>query len=228
MDNIDGFFDKLKNYYYRRDRIIAFYVLLVVGILFVFLTAFVILVPTPILDVQLSRELQENRNTVFDAYMRFVSWWGINEVAISSISIVVVLCLIKSMVREAIFVALTGLTSIVNFGLKLLVNRSRPTDDLVQIIEEAHNNSFPSGHTAHYVVFFGFLLVVLFRLRSINKWIRAFLGVFFLLLIVSIPFSRMYLGAHWFTDVLAGFFLGFISLAVLLYFYFKKPYDLSK
>ncbi len=132
------------------------------------------------------------------------------------------------MYREAIFVVLTSLTSITNFGLKLLVSRSRPTDDLVQIIEKAHNNSFPSGHTAHYVTFFGFLLVVLFRLRNVNNIVRFVLAVFFLALIVSVPFSRIYLGAHWFTDVIAGFLLGLIFLAVLLYSYFKKPFELKK
>ncbi|MDQ3536595.1 MAG: phosphatase PAP2 family protein [Bacteroidota bacterium] len=160
--------------------------------------------------------------------MKFVSWWGVNEVAITSISLVSFICLIKSMYREAIFVVLTSLTSITNFGLKLLVSRSRPTDDLVQIIEKAHNNSFPSGHTAHYVTFFGFLLVVLFRLRNVNNIVRFVLAVFFLALIVSVPFSRIYLGAHWFTDVIAGFLLGLIFLAVLLYSYFKKPYELKK
>ncbi|MDQ3392978.1 MAG: phosphatase PAP2 family protein [Bacteroidota bacterium] len=184
--------------------------------------------PTSFVDIELSQEIQEYRDPAFDIFMRGVSWFGVNEVAIASIVLVSILSFIYSMKREALFVVLTSITSIITFGLKLLVARTRPSDDFVQIIEVAHNNSFPSGHTAHYVTFFRFLLVLLFRLRKLNPYLRFFFAVLFLLLIVAVPFSRMYLGVHWFTDVLAGFLLGLLILAVLLYFYFRKPYDLKK
>jgi membrane-associated phospholipid phosphatase len=41
-------------------------------------------------------------------------------------------------------------------------------------------------------------------------------------LIFTIPVSRIYLGAHWFTDVLGGFMLGLICLYILSYLYLKK------
>lgn len=228
INYLKPFFQKLETYYYKRDRIIALYVLSIVGIFFIVITTFVILVPTSVLDMELSQEIQENKNPVFDSFMKFVSWWGINEIAIASIILAAFFFMIKKMYREALFIVLTAITSILNFGLKILVARPRPTDDLVNIFERAHNNSFPSGHTAHYVTFFGFLLVLILRLRNMYQWIRFVLAVFFLTLIISVPFSRIYLGVHWFTDVLAGFLLGFIILAVLLYFYFRKPYDLRK
>jgi undecaprenyl-diphosphatase len=228
MHNVQYYLNKLKEYYQKRDRIIALYVLFILGLFFLLLTAFVYFIPPTFIDIELTREIQEEDHPAFDIFMKAVSVFGVNEVAIGSIVGTSILFMVLSMQREAIFILLTSMASVVNFGLKLLVARPRPTEDLVQVFHKAYNNSFPSGHTVHYIVFFGFLVVLLFRLKNMNKFLRAFLIIFFLTLIFSVPFSRVYLGVHWFTDVLAGFLLGLIFLAWLLYFYFKKPYDLKK
>lgn len=222
------YLQKFKAYYRKRDRVIAFYVLIVLGIFFLLLAAFVYLVPPTQLDIEFTREIQEERNPAFDAFMKFVSLFGINVFAIGSVVIAALLFWGFSLKREALFIVYTTLASVLTFGIKLLVARPRPTEDLVQVIQQAHNNSFPSGHVVHYVVFFGFLLVLMFRLRNMNLYLRMALSFFFLLMIFSVPFSRVYLGVHWFTDVLAGFFLGIICLAWLLYFYFRKPFELKK
>ncbi|CAN5505631.1 phosphatase PAP2 family protein [soil metagenome] len=228
MLNIQDFLQKLKEYYQKRDRIIALYVLFILGLFFLLISAFVYFIPTTYLDIELTREIQEDKDPAFDLFMKIVSIFGENQWGIVSIVVTAILFKIFSMQREAIFILLTSVASIVNFGMKMLVARPRPTEDLVQVFKIAHNNSFPSGHTVHYVVFFGFLVVLLFRLKKLNKYLRILLGIIFLTLIFSVPFSRVYLGVHWFTDVLAGFFLGLIFLAWLLYFYFKKPYELKK
>lgn len=67
--------------------------------------------------------------------------------------------------------------------------------------------SFPSLHTA---LSFAVAFVVYF----INKnW-----GVFFLVLALSIGFSRIYVGVHWPSDIIAGFFLAFVSFISSKYF----------
>jgi membrane-associated phospholipid phosphatase len=72
------------------------------------------------------------------------------------------------------------------------------------------------------VVFFGFLLLLMYQLENIIKVIRYIVGVISIFFIFSIPFSRIYLGAHWFTDVLGGFLLGLLSLYLLSWLYLRK------
>ncbi|MFB9292286.1 phosphatase PAP2 family protein [Persicitalea jodogahamensis] len=199
----------------------AIYIVSGLALLFLLLTAFVALLPTTFIDLEFSEELQEDHSPLLDMLMKFVSWFGTRWVAISMAVGTALAFLLMRFRREALFMMLTMLSSVVAFGIKVLVNRPRPTEDLVRIVSKAENQSFPSGHTTFYVAFFGFLIFLLFRLRQIPSLIRWTVGSFSLLLILSVPFSRVYLGDHWFTDVVAGFVLGLISLVLLIYGYFR-------
>ncbi len=117
---------------------------------------------------------------------------------------------------------LTMLSGLISTIIKWLVNRPRPTEDLVRVVGKNAQQSFPSGHVLFYVMFFGFLVLLMLRLQSINKTIRVLVSVVCLFLIFTIPFSRIYLGAHWFTDVLGGFLLGIICLYGFGYIYLEQ------
>ncbi len=207
---------------FQNSRKKAVYVVLSLSLLFLLLTAFVALLPMTFIDLEFSEEVQEDNFPLLDALMRGVSWFGTQWVAISLTLGTALVFLLAGLRREALFLSLTLLSSVLNFGIKLLVDRPRPTEDLVRIVVKAQHQSFPSGHTVYYVTFFGFLIFLLFRLRQIPPAVRWSVGVFSLLLVLAVPFSRVYLGNHWFTDVVAGFVLGLISLVVLIYLYFKS------
>jgi undecaprenyl-diphosphatase len=85
--------------------------------------------------------------------------------------------------------------------LKGVFERARP--ELFDSGYTAPFYSFPSGHAAIAVGFYGTLTLILaYRLRGFARWAVAIGGV---LLVLLIGFSRLYLGVHYPTDVLAGF-----------------------
>lgn len=211
---------QLKYLDFQPSRKKALYLVLGLTILFLLLTAFVYLLPTTFIDIEFSEEVQEYNFPLLDALMKGVSWFGTQAVAISLALATALIFLILRYRWEALFLALTLLSSVLNFGLKLLINRPRPTDDLVRIVVKAQHNSFPSGHTVFYVTFFGFLIFLMYRHRQFPQLVRWGVGGASLLLILAVPFSRVYLGAHWFSDVVAGFVLGLISLIGLIVLYF--------
>jgi undecaprenyl-diphosphatase len=100
-------------------------------------------------------------------------------------------------------------------GLKWAVARPRPPDGLVRVLEIGSSGSFPSGHTYHAVLLSGLLLVLLvFRVH--RPWLRRALTTLLVALALLIAVSRVYLGAHWPSDVLGGIALGIPSVAFLL------------
>lgn len=94
--------------------------------------------------------------------------------------------------------------------IKLGVARPRPPDQMFAEI----NMSFPSSHAALVAYFFGWLAVL--SRRHTRPAIQSAAAVGLPLLIVLIGVSRVYVGAHWPSDVLAGFCLGLGTLWVVV------------
>lgn len=101
---------------------------------------------------------------------------------------------------------------VINLLIKIIVQRPRPFG--YNIIEEA-GYSFPSGHSSGSMAFYG--LLIYFCLKYIKSRSLRILSVTFLsLLIFTIGFSRIYLGVHYFSDVVAGFSLSLIYLLIFI------------
>ena len=94
---------------------------------------------------------------------------------------------IKKHKREALFVVLTMVAGLISTIAKFIVNRPRPSKDLVKIIIETHQKSFPSGHVLFYVVFFGFLSLLMYMLKHINNTLRWLVVIGCMLMIFIIP-----------------------------------------
>lgn len=194
------------------------------GILFGFiaLTILVSSFPVSVVDREFSEEIQEHQYPFLDSTMKAISWPGS---APQSIVIVVITAIVFYMFKrrkECYFILLTMISGIIGRSLKILIDRPRPTDDLVRIIETAKHQSFPSGHVLFYVSFFGFVIILMNHLKDINRPFRISVMAFCAFMIFTVPISRIYLGAHWFTDVLGGALLGILLLFGLSYFYMKN------
>jgi len=108
--------------------------------------------------------------------------------------------------------AVIGLTSLANSTMKLLVARERP--ELVDAIVTETGYSFPSGHAALGMAGWGVIAVLLWRSRLPRPG-RIALVVAIGALVILIGLSRIYLGVHYPTDVLAGWAGG--SVVVIVY-----------
>ncbi len=188
---------------------------------FIALTIFVVLDPLSKIDREFSEEVQEHTYRWLDAVMHGISWFGYMPNSAITVGVAVVIFLIAKLWREALFTLLTSLSGLVSTLIKIAIHRPRPQPSLVRVIEKTQQQSFPSGHVFFYTVFFGFIALLMYRLTNINKLMRWLVGLLCLALIFLVPLSRVYLGAHWFTDVLGGGFIGLIFLYCLSFFYLK-------
>jgi membrane-associated phospholipid phosphatase len=205
----------------RREKIML-YVIGAIAAGFLLITAYVFFFPDSVIDHQFSLKVQRYQNPLLDEVMKAISCFGYMPNTPIMVAATAIVFLLFKYQKEALFIVLTGLSGVVSSVIKLLIDRPRPSEPLVKIMLKTHQQSFPSGHVLFYVVFFGFLTLLMFEIKSIPKYVKIPVVVLSLLLIFTIPYSRVYLGAHWFTDVTAGFLLGLLCLYILGKFYLKR------
>jgi len=116
--------------------------------------------------------------------------------------------------------AMTPVPVAAGLGLKLLVQRPRP--EFLLIGPETAGSSFPSGH-ALFAALLGGVLVLLVEDWVRPWWLRrALLGAAVLMALV-VGASRVYLGAHWPSDVLGGYLAGALALVGLMWLRERLP-----
>ncbi|MCQ8188043.1 phosphatase PAP2 family protein [Streptomyces rugosispiralis] len=106
----------------------------------------------------------------------------------------------------ALWVAVTAAAgTALQQAIKAGVDRARP--QWPDPVDSAHYAAFPSGHALTTTVTFGLLLWLMTLHRAPAKWLRA-LAVVAAVSVLGVGFTRLYLGVHWPSDVLAGWLLG--------------------
>lgn len=103
-----------------------------------------------------------------------------------------------------------SISTLTNYTLKQILQRPRPTE--FRIIDES-GYSLPSGHSMVSMAFYGYLIYLVYKNMK-NKYIRTSLVIFLSILIVSIGISRIYLGVHYTSDVIAGFLVAISYLII--------------
>lgn len=127
------------------------------------------------------------------------------------------------------FITVAG-GGLLNLFLKNFFERERPN---INLMFQADGFSFPSGHSMGSMTYYGFLVYLVIRSKR-NLLSKAGWGVLFGFIILLIGISRIYLGVHYPSDVLAGYMAGgawlvlWISLLEVVYSYERKKYQSAK
>jgi undecaprenyl-diphosphatase len=137
-----------------------------------------------------------------DEPMRLVTALGYYYVVVPLLAVAVFVFYRRGWRLSAVLLVVsTGGSIVLTTVLKGVFQRTRP--ELFDSGYQASFYSFPSGHATVAVGFYGMLTVILaYRLRDAARWAVVGCG---LLLVLLIGFSRLYLGVHYPTDVLAGY-----------------------
>jgi undecaprenyl-diphosphatase len=105
-----------------------------------------------------------------------------------------------------------------NYGIKEIYDRPRPDAAIVQVLGPTFGDSFPSGHAMASTMLYGFLAFMVWLHVPQSK--RRMVGTIgFALVAVMVSLSRIYLGAHWLSDVMAGWAAGLFFLFLFAEYY---------
>ena len=167
--------------------------------------------PLVLIDRAVFSALQALRTGWLDRVMVAVTGLGGAAVTVPVIVAVALWLAWKRLWRTlAYWLAAVGFGRVLVWVLKTAIARPRPNAVYSGAVGQF---SFPSGHTASSMVLYGFLAFLLARGKPIAQ--KLWIGLAAAAIVLSIAFSRLYLGAHWMSDVLASITLGTAWVALL-------------
>lgn len=159
-------------------------------------------------DLVATMRIQRVKHPVLARAMNMVSWMGFQPQSLMLPASTILLTALFGSKRDARYLGFAWAGSLISYTTKLLIRRPRPSGEGITVAAaNLKDTSFPSGHTLHYTAFWGFVSYLLYsKLRG--TWLRfAPLGMIGTFIGLVGP-SRVYLGHHWLTDVLASYSLG--------------------
>jgi undecaprenyl-diphosphatase len=156
----------------------------------------------------------DHRSPLRDRVARRVSWFGSTPVVLT-VSAVAALAAWRRCPRLAVAIVVLALARpLSEFVLKELVGRDRPVGD--QLVR-GRGPSFPSGHPYATAASWGVLpLVVALYVRRRTVWWAAAVAAWTMVVLVAA--SRVWLGVHWATDVVAGVLLAVLGVRAAEWF----------
>jgi membrane-associated phospholipid phosphatase len=181
--------------------------------------------PLPLADIQFSNWLHSHGSPLLTKAMLVATSFG-STVTVTCIAVALGLYLIwrRQFYWLAVVAASVGGGALLNRLLKYAFQRPRPHFD--DPILRLTSYSFPSGHTMAATVLYGVIAAYLFARTRDWRW-RVLIILSASLLIALVGFSRIYLGAHYLSDVLAAMAegLAWMSLCLTLFDYLRGRKD---
>lgn len=232
-------YELIKQYMSNKDFLIEYLFSSIFLIVFIFMVAkyfknrrktiFLIAFPV-LLFINLCEDLIRKELTVFDnTIYTFLSGFISSNLTIlmkvlsyiGSAQILIIITLLSFLIFKKhkyykqywkIIALNLSMTWILNAIFKIIFHRQRPD---ILILSQASGYSFPSGHSMVSISFYG-LVIYLCYTNIKSNWIKYIAVILLCLLIIFIGVSRIYLGVHYASDVIAGFSSGFAWLIVYI------------
>lgn len=176
--------------------------------------------PLVLADVAIFNFLQDLRIAEMDRIMVVITGLGGPWVALPVVVAVFVWLAGWRCWRTARYwLAVVGFSEVLVLLLKYALARLRP----ISLYSGVESFSFPSGHATSSIVIYGFLAFLLSRQQ--RPTVQGVIAGVTAVLIALVGFSRLYLGAHWFSDVAAGLSMGLAWVALAAMAYSRRPSD---
>lgn len=183
---------------------------------FIFLLINVLLNNISSFDISIYNVIMSLKSDFMTFIMKAITRFGDAETLI----LIAIICLIFIRNKKiggsiAINLASVGL---INYILKNIIQRPRPPLEF-RMVEET-SFSFPSGHAMASMAFYGFIIYFINKNMKNNK-LKNVICIILSVLIFLIGMSRIYLGVHYASDVIAGFAISIVYLVLYITYIIK-------
>ena len=206
----------LKNINFKNKKTIILFVSL---ILFIFLTYNIFNNKIAFIDSYIEGIILSIRNDKLTDFMTIIT--NISSAYALIVITILLLILIKNK-KIPILITFNLIFSFLTSQLiKIILRRDRPVN--ISLVN-AMGFSYPSGHSMVSMAYFGFIAYLVYKYID-NTIVKVILIITLFVSIFAIGFSRIYLGVHYFSDVLGGFLL---SISYLMLFININKFNLSE
>lgn len=168
-------------------------------------------------DLRFTRKLQSIKSLPLKHLLDLISWVGYPPQGI-----IFLLCSLIGLylagLKHASLIGLVSFTlcfSTVQL-LQQIIGRKRPSANLVSVTRSSSSGSFPSSHTAMFVLVLGYFILLSSKYLT-PSLLSTILIIAFSGLILLVGPSRIFRGEHWTSDVLGGYIFGFFWLFLTLF-----------
>jgi len=172
-------------------------------------------------DTAVARRLQNVSIPGGQAMVDALNWCGqAGPLVVLAVAVGVGLLVTRHYAEIVLMMSAVGV-HLVNQTLKHLVASPRPTPDLVRVSGHESGFGYPSGHAMATVVYGGIITYLAWwcvRPRALRLTIQAAA----VLMMLGIGFSRVYVGAHWPSDVLGGYLWGILYVVVVVAIFHRR------
>lgn len=196
-------------------------ILILLTLIFILLSVFVKMDLTVNFDNRIYELITFNMSNMVTNFYKVITFLGSTEFIIFlCVFFLILFIILKKKNTGIIICCVLIISTIVNNLLKIIICRERP-DVLKLVMEDSY--SFPSGHTMASVSMYGILIYIVLK-SNMNKKLKVLLSIVLGIIPILVAISRVYLGAHFISDVIGAFLVSIILLLIEIYIIDKKKW----